>query len=89
MKVEQDRQHLREAQDELRTASTELKARDAEVLKLTASSVLAIGVDVGPIDADRSDKPKRMVDRGNSVHNAIVEETQVANFYPWCCRNGF
>lgn len=76
MKVEHNTQHLREAQDELRTASTELKAREAEVLKLTASSVLAIGADAGPIDADRSDKPKRMVDQ------AIVDETQVAKFYP-------
>ena len=79
MKVEQDTQHLREAQDELRTANTELKAREAEVLKLTASSVLAIGADAGPIDSDWSE---RMMDRGNSVHKAIVEETQVASFYP-------
>lgn len=88
LKVEQDTQHLQKTQDELRIATTELGARDTEILKLTATRVLKISANVEPINVERSDKPKRMVDQGNIQHKPIIEDSQVS-FYPYFCHGGF
>lgn len=75
---EEETKFLAGAKEKLKLLTLDLEAKDAEVLRLTASNALIMKTNTRPSTKDASNKSRRMVNWGSTHNQAIVEDSQPA-----------